>query len=71
LIHIDLTERVIARKPATPGQPMQLHHAPEPRRAGSTPTDAGWTGGPTDSQLEHWELWVLDQKVGEWTSSPT
>lgn len=45
LIHIDLTERVIARQPSTPGGPVQLHHAPEPLRVGSTPSDAGWTGG--------------------------
>jgi len=48
---------------------MQLHHAPEPQRVGSTPTDAGWTG-PTDGRAEHWELWVLDQKLGEWDFRP-
>lgn len=93
LIHIDLTERVIARKPATPGQPMQLHHAPEPLRVGSTPSDAGWTGGRSTpgadgsgasggtggsgsstgnntDPVQHWELWVLGQKLGEWDYRP-
>lgn len=110
LIHIDLSERVIARKPATPGGAMRLHHAPEPQRVGSTPNDAGWTGGTTTGTgggtgggtstgtgtgggtstgtgggtaggtggtaststdpVQHWELWVLGQKLGEWDYRP-
>lgn len=85
LIHIELTERVIARKPSTPGGPVQLHHAPEPLSVGSTPSDAGWTGvragagtggttgtsGSTDTtQHQSWELWVMGQKLGQWDYRP-
>lgn len=53
-IKIPLTERVIVK--ADPDHPTRYNcvHPPEPCHVGTACT------------AEHWELWVKEQKVGEW-----